>query len=232
MSSISDQFKGLPIGELISQPLLAAAQAQGKLAGVTEQFIKEVGLQNTETDKGKPPILKARTVEFDYDAVVEKKSSTGTGTAKDPKVETTTTTAEPRRMKVPLLAIVNTPSLSVKNVKIDFDMKVQSSTEHNDSTTVDVSTKASYSAWWSPVSVSMTASVGSKSENTRKTDNSARYTVHCEARDDGPPEGLMKVLDILGDAIKPTQPKGAAGSTSTTGGTGGTGATQTGSPSP
>jgi hypothetical protein len=49
----------------------------------------------------------------------------------------------------------------------------------------------------------MTASVGSKSRNTRKTDNSARYTVHCEARDDGAPEGLMKVLDILGDAIKP-----------------------------
>jgi hypothetical protein len=212
MSSISDQFKGLPIGELISQPLLAAAQAQGKLAGVTEQFIKEVGLQSYPDPAAPngPKILKARTVEFDYDAVVEKKSTSGTGATGDPKVETTTTTAEPRKMKVPLLAIVNTPSLSVKNVKIDFDMKVQSSTEHKDSVTANVSTKASYSAWWSPVSVSMTASVGSKSENTRKTDNSARYTVHCEARDDGPPEGLMKVLDILGDAIKPTQPTGAA----------------------
>ena len=222
MSSISDQFKGLPIGELISQPLLAAAQAQGKLAGVTEQFIKEVGLQSYPDPQGAhlPKILKARTVEFDYDAVVEKKSSTGTGTTADPKVETTTTTAEPRKMKVPLLAIVNTPSLSVKNVKIDFDMKVQSSTEHKDSTTANVSTKASYSAWWSPVSVSMTASVGSKSENTRKTDNSARYTVHCEARDDGPPEGLMKVLDILGDAIKPTPPStipaGASGTSGIT----------------
>ena len=221
MSSISDQFKGLPIGELISQPLLAAAQAQGKLAGVTEQFIKEVGLQSYPDPQGAhlPKILKARTVEFDYDAVVEKKSKTGTGAD---EVETTTTTAEPRRMKDPLLAIVNTPSLSVKNVKIDFDMKVQSSTEHKDSVTANVSTKASYSAWWSPVSVSMTASVGSKSENTRKTDNSARYTVHCEARDDGPPEGLMKVLDILGDAIKPTQPTSAAASTSGTGGSGGT----------
>lgn len=204
MSSISDQFKGLPIGELISQPLIAAAQAQGKLAGITEQFIKEVGLQDVGTDP-KKPILKARTVEFDYDAVVEKKSVDATT-----KAETTTTTTEPRKMKVPLLAIVNTPNLSVKDVKIDFDMKVQSSTEHTDSTTVNVSTKASYSAWWSPVSCSMTASVGSKSENTRKTDNSARYTVHCEARDDGPPEGLMKVLDILGDAIKPTQKDGAA----------------------
>jgi len=225
MSSISDQFKGLPIGELISQPLLAAAQAQGKLAGVTEQFIKEVGLQSypDPTDATKPPILKARTVEFDYDAVVEKKTKTGVGTAAE--AEITTTTAEPRRMKVPLLAIVNTPSLSVKNVKIDFDMKVQSSTEHKDSTTANVSTKASYSAWWSPVSVSMTASVGSKSENTRKTDNSARYTVHCEARDDGPPEGLSKVLDILGDAIKPTQPTGAAAPADTSGGTGAAGGT-------
>ena len=209
MAGIADQFKGLPIGELISQPLIAAAQAQGKLAGITEQFIKEVGLQNTGTATA--PILKARVVEFDYDAVVESKSTDTTT-----KIETTTTKAEPRKMKVPLLAIVNTPNLSVKEVKIDFDMKVQSSTEHNDSVTANIATKASYSACWSPVKCSMTASVGSKSENTRKTDNSARYTVHCEARDDGPPEGMMKVLDILGDAIKPTPPSTTTGSGSQT----------------
>tara|TARA_R100000152_G_C6746341_1_gene169918 strand:+ start:212 stop:850 length:639 start_codon:yes stop_codon:yes gene_type:complete len=203
MSSISDQFKGLPIGELIANPLIAAAQAQGKLAGITEQFIQEVGLQNMETDEDKPPILKARTVDFNYDAIVEKKTKDGDG------VETTTTIAEPRTMKVPLLAVVNTPNLSVKNVKIDFDMKVQSSTESKSTTDAKVSTKASYSAWWSPVSASMTASVANKTENTRKSDNSARYTVHCEARDDGAPEGLMKVLDILGDAIKPA-PEGGA----------------------
>lgn len=194
MAEIADQFKGLPIGELISQPLLAAAQAQGKLAGITENFIKEVGLEDVGTDP-KKPILKARTVDFHYDAVVE---------VKDDKGEVTATKVEPRHLKVPLLGIVNTPNLSVKDVTIDFDMKVSSSTEHNDSTSVKVDTSVKYASWWSPVSASMTASVGSKSSNTRKTDNSARYTVHCEARDDGPPEGLMKVLDILGDAIKPT----------------------------
>jgi len=199
MSSISDQFKGLPIGELIANPLIAAAQAQGKLAGITEQFIEEVGLEKDDTT-GK---LSARTVEFDYDAVVEHKST-------ENGVETTTTVAEPRTMKVPLLAIVNTPNLSVKDVKIDFDMKVQSTSESKSSTTANVTTKANYKAWWSPVSASVTASVGSKSENTRKTDNSARYTVHCEARDDGAPEGLMKVLDILGDAIKPAPQGGAS----------------------
>ena len=194
MAGIADQFKGLPIGELIANPLIAAAQAQGKLAGITQDFIKEVGLQDVGTDP-KNPVLKARTVDFAYDAVVEVKDAT-TGE--------TTTKVEPRHMQVPLLGIVNTPNLSVKDVKIDFDMKVQSSTEHHDSTSVKVDTSVKYKSWWSPVSASMTASVGSKSENTRKTDNSARYTVHCEARDDGAPEGLMKVLDILGDAIKPT----------------------------
>ena len=194
MAGIADQFKGLPIGELIANPLIAAAQAQGKLAGITQDFIKEVGLQDVGTDP-KNPVLKARTVDFAYDAVVEVKDAT-TGE--------TPTKVEPRHMQVPLLGIVNTPNLSVKDVKIDFDMKVQSSTEHHDSTSVKVDTSVKYKSWWSPVSASMTASVGSKSENTRKTDNSARYTVHCEARDDGAPEGLMKVLDILGDAIKPT----------------------------
>ena len=122
-------------------------------------------------------------------------------------------------MQVPLLGIVNTPNLSVKDVTIDFDMKVQSSTEHNDSTSVKVDTSVKYKSWWSPVSASMTASVGSKSSNTRKTDNSARYTVHCEAREDGPPEGLMKVLDILGDAIKPTPPSTTSAGASGTSGT-------------
>mgnify|MGYP003129984235 FL=1 len=199
MSSIADQFKGLPIGELIANPLVAAATAQGKLAAVTEQFIEEVGLEKSEDGKS----LKARTVNFDYDAVVEHKETADDGT------ETTTTVVEPRSMKVPLLSIVNTPALSVKNVTIDFDMKVATSTENKSETSASSEFSAKYKAWWSPVRPSFTASVANKSTNTRKSDNSARYTVHCEARDDGAPEGLMKVLDILGDAIKPTQSGGA-----------------------
>ena len=203
MSSIADQFKGLPIGELIANPLVAAATAQGKLAAVTEQFIEEVGLE-----KGDGDTLKARTVDFDYDAVVEQKETAEDGT------ETTTTVVEPRSMKVPLLSIVNTPALSVKNVTIDFDMKVQTSSENKSETSASSEFSAKYKAWWSPVRASFTASVANKSTNTRKSDNSARYTVHCEARDDGAPEGLMKVLDILGDAIKPTQQGGAGAASS------------------
>jgi len=45
--------------------------------------------------------------------------------------------------------------------------------------------------------------VASHSANTRKSDNSAKYDVRVLARDDGPPEGLMKLLDMLQTAITP-----------------------------
>jgi len=189
MAGIADQFKGLPMSDLIGQPLLAAAKAQGKLSTHTQQFINDVGL--TSDGNGGP--VSARSVDFGFKAPVAQ--SDGSTKLVDDK------------LSVPLLSILNVPNLSVKKATVDFTMEVKSSTVQTDSskTSVKVDTKASYSAWYSPVSVEMKASVSSdsKSESTRKTDNSAKYNVHVEARDDGPPEGLMKVLDVLNASIVP-----------------------------
>ena len=189
MAGIADQFKGLPMSDLISQPLLAAAKAQGQLAGITEQFIKDVGLNGTDTDG-----YSAREVDFAFNS---------------PETSTTGYTSLcANKLTVPMLAIVNVPNLSVKKATVDFTMEVKASSQNTSTsnTKASLNTKAKYSAWWSPVSVEMTAKVSTsnKHENVRKTDNSAKYDVHVEARDDGPPEGLMKVLDILGSAIVPT----------------------------
>lgn len=217
MARIADQFKGLPMDSLIGEPLMAAAKAQGQLANTTTKFIEDIGLQKVGTK------LVARTVDFNYDVPVEKEATLDPTIAGIPLTGANAVYAgagsppttgtyivhdiEKRNLKVPLLSIVNTPSLSVKNVTIDFDMTVKTSTASSSS--LDTSTKlgVSYSAWWSPVKANLSASVASKSSNTRKTDNSARYTVHVEARDDGAPEGLMKVLDILGNAITPQPTK-------------------------
>ena len=171
MASIADQFKGLPIGTLIAEPLLGAAKAQGQLAHTTEQFIKDIGLEDDGNGN-----LSARTVEFDYDAPIESKDDKGAITTK----------IENRKLKVPLLS-----------------MEVKSSTQDTSSVNTKTDLSVKYDNWWSPVKVDLKASVSTKSENIRKTDNSAKYTVHVEARDDGAPEGLMKVLDILGAAIQP-----------------------------
>ena len=216
MAKIADQFKGLPMESLIGEPLMAAAKAQGQLANTTEKFIDDIGLEDAGGGK-----LKARTVDFGYDVPVQREVPASVYAGSGPLSQTsgavyagtgvapTTGTfvvhgIEKRNLQVPLLAIVNTPALSVKNVTIDFDMTVKTSTASTSE--LDTSTKldVSYSAWWSPVKANLSASVSSKSTNTRKTDNSARYTVHVEARDDGAPEGLMKVLDILGNTIEGT----------------------------
>ena len=106
-----------------------------------------------------------------------------------------------------MLPLVPLPSLAITKADINFTMEVKSASKDTSSsdTTGNISTTASYKSWWSPVKCSMTASVttNKKSESVRSTDNSAKYDVHVEARDDGAPEGLMKVLDILNAAIIP-----------------------------
>ena len=204
MASIADQVKGLPIGTLIAEPLLGAAKAQGQLAHTTEQFIKDIGLEDDGNGK-----LKARTVEFDYDAPVQSKDANGA----------ITTSIEHRKLRVPLLSVIQTPNLGVKKATVDFDMEVKSSTQDTSSINTKTDLGVKYDNWWSPVKVNLNASISTKSENIRKTDNSAKYTVHVEARDDGAPEGLMKVLDILGAAIQPVPVSAGGGGGSSSGGT-------------
>ena len=178
--SISEQFKGLPMEDLIGAPLVAAANAQGKLANLTKDFITEVG-----TDNGK-----VKTVDFTYGKTLKKAPNSDDVEEVD------------KTLSVPLLAIVNVPSLSVKKVNIDFEMEVKQQTQQKSSLATDTTVNVKYSSFWSPVSASITGSVSTSKETTRKTDNSAKYSVHVEARDDGPPEGLAKVLNILAGLIQ------------------------------
>ena len=57
-NQIANQFSGLPIENLISAPLLAAAEGQKSLASTTAQFITEVGMD----DKGN-----TKSVTFNYE---------------------------------------------------------------------------------------------------------------------------------------------------------------------
>ena len=99
--SITEQFRGLPMEDLIGAPLIAAANAQGKLANLTKNFIEEVG-----TDQNG----KVKTVDFTYGKTLKKAPNSDDVEEVD------------KTLSVPLLAIVNIPSLSVKKVNIDWDI--------------------------------------------------------------------------------------------------------------
>ena len=178
------QFKGLPMEELIGGPLSAAAKAQTQLAGVTVDFINNVGLEGEEGNK------KARTVDFTYDRPITKQDGS--------------VSQEQSKLTVPLLSIINVPNLSIKEASVDFNMEVKSSTLDTNETSKSASVSASYKAFYSPFKASFTASVSSKDTSTRSTDNSAKYAVSVKAVDSGMPEGLSRVLDMLNSSIQPT----------------------------
>ena len=187
--NMSSQFGGLPMDQLIGGPLKAACSAQTLLAKASTDFIKDVGLDTT----GTTGVMSARTVDFSFNKPVQGADGT--------------TSMEKVDLQVPLLAIVNTPSLSVKEVDVNFTMEVKSSTSSKTTsdTKAELTAHAKYNAGLFSCDVTIHGSVANHSENSRKSDNSAKYDVKVIARDDGPPEGLMKVLDMLNYAIAPTQ---------------------------
>ena len=191
--SIASQFSALPMEDLIGGPLQAAATAQGKLASITSDFITSVGLEDTGGGK-----LAARTVDFKYQKPVKSsKTDAKTGAVTD------TWSKQDMNLQVPLLSIVKSPNLQVKEVDITFDMEVKASTASQTTSAQDAKVSASWKGWGAKVSFQ--GSVSNKQESQRSSDTSAKYHVEVKAQDDGAPEGLMKVLDILGESIQPSQ---------------------------
>ena len=188
--SVASQFSALPMESLIGGPLQAAATAQGTLASITSDFITNVGLQ----DDGQGN-LSARTVAFNYDKPVKTSATDADGNVTD------TWDVKPLSLNVPLLSIVKAPNLQVKEVNVTFDMEVKASSASQTSAQQDASVNASWKGWGAKVSFQ--GSVSNKQESQRSSDTSAKYHVEVKAQDDGAPEGLMKVLDILGEAIQP-----------------------------
>jgi hypothetical protein len=182
--TIAENFRGLPMGDLVGAPLMAACEAQVRLAQATSDFIRNVGFEET-TDANGNVISKTRTSSFNFSRPVQQPD----GTWVDEAVE----------MNVPLLSIVKVPALSVQNVDITFDMEVKTASTDKSSLDLNASVEASWSGFGAKVAV--TGSVASHKENTRSSDNSAKYHVNVQARDNGMPEGLARVMDILQTAV-------------------------------
>ena len=186
--NVAEQFNGLPMEDLIAGPLMAACDAQVKLAKSEVQFIQEVGLVQDVDKDGKPVgPMRTREVSFTSTRPVTK----GDGTIGEETTE----------MQVPLLAVVPVPALMIDTVDINFEMEVKSSfkTEQN----TDYKAAIDISAGWGPFSVKIHGEVASHSAQTRTSDNSAKYSVRVLAKQAPVPEGLMKVLDYMVKSCEP-----------------------------
>ncbi|KAF1705708.1 DUF2589 domain-containing protein [Pseudoxanthomonas suwonensis] len=195
--NMSSQFKGLPMGDLIGGPLTAACDSQIKLANATADFIRVVGfLPPASPDPNDPyAVGGTRTALFRFKRPVDNPDPANGGAIAEEEVE----------LEVPLLSIVKVPSLSIQSVDITFDMEVKSSFSAKESTDASATMNAEMRVGWGIFSakVNIQGSVATHKENTRSSDNSAKYHVEVRAQDTGMPEGLARVLDILQTAAAP-----------------------------
>lgn len=201
--SMAEQFRGLPMQDLIGGPLMAAADAQVRLANTTSTFIQQVGFVPPAgaqpgpdgTIAYDPSTFQVRTAAFKFSRPLAGAAPATDGTIPTEVVE----------LAVPLLAIVKVPSLAIDTVDITFDMEVKNSETSKDSSSTNVSGAVDASAGWGPfaVKVHIEGSVATAKENTRSTDQSAKYHVEVRASDKGMPEGLARVLDMMNSAIAP-----------------------------
>ena len=187
MAGIADQFAGLPIEDLIVSPMIGMAKGQAKLNEVTWDYINEVAFVKDKDGKAT-----ARSLDVEMNRVM---TDGTTGEQSLQKIYS----------KVPMLPLVPLPSLAITKADINFTMEVKSSDMSKSSTDASVSSTVSggYKGWGFSAKFSVTGKVATHKENTRSTDNSAKYEVNVHAEQLPATEGMLKLSDYLTEMLEP-----------------------------
>ncbi len=181
-NSVANNFSGLPIAELIAAPLTAACDSQKRLAQSAFEFMTEIGYVDA---KSQAP----RMLSFDLERPVEGAPA-------------------PQKIKVnaPFLGLVPLPALLIDDVQIDFQMEVTATdtTTEKRNSSLDTTVNSNFRfGCFAKGSVNDNGKISSSRENTRSTNQTAKYQVHVSARQQQPTEGMSKLMDIMAACIEP-----------------------------
>ena len=148
--AIADQFKGLPIEDLIVQPLVGMAKGQAQLNDVTWRYISEVAFEKDETTKKS----KTRFLDVQLNRYV---TNPDTGVQELQQINS----------MVPMLPLVPLPSLAITSADVEFTMEVQQSETSKDTSSSEASLDAEASGgfWGMKYSVKMEPSIVQQATN-------------------------------------------------------------------
>lgn len=184
-SLIGSVINALPMDRMIAGPLQAMVQAQVTASKSYADFLMQVCVQDG----------KAVAIQFDYDETIVDEQGEYKGVVS-------------KTMKVPLVAAITHPNISIEEVNVEFELVINQMSE--DVSSKDMNAEASGSLGWGPFKLNVKGSVSHKSTQTRKTDTRARYAFNTTLKRQEPPEAMMRVIDFLTDAAtKPTVVKTA-----------------------
>jgi hypothetical protein len=174
-------LNALPLDKMIGGPLQAMIKAQIQASKAYADFLLQICIKDG----------KAVSVQFDYDETIVDEKGVYQGTIQ-------------KTMRIPLLAAISHPNICIEEGTIDFEMEISQSEESHSSTEAEATMEASLG--FGPFKVSMKGRASHKSEQTRKSDTRAKYSIHTAIKRQDPPEALMRVIEFLTDsATKPIQ---------------------------
>jgi len=202
----------MEIDTIISAPLVAASNAHTQLCQTTRDFIDSCMIIDTNEETRTPQVI-----EFQYERYTTSQEyqfedddgnviHTGTESSLDDnnidsntwtsKVATGNTIAEVLSgitLRVPLICILTIPSLGIDNVSVEMTVEVNEVTETTSQPSNTLQRTPSI----------FKGQLSSTNKSSRKTNNSSSFTVSIQAKQQPPPEGLSRLLDMLNDQIAP-----------------------------
>lgn len=168
--------------KFIAGPLIAATDAQAQASFNVIDHCRKIGF---EAD-GDNPTGKVRYVDFVYEEKTGKV---------DPNTGTEITIK--KDIKVPLLSMVQIPTLRIETLDIDFNVKLNSvrSKDVSSDFKVDLSGKAG----WGPISMKVSGAYQRTSTQGVRVQKQYTMNVKVKATQDEIPAGLEKILNLLSD---------------------------------
>ena len=184
-------LQAIPFSSMIGGPLKACIEAQAMAAKTSWEFIQEVGL-NTDPETGEK---KAVNVSFSF-----------------------IQNGREAQLNVPLLTIVPIPYIAIHSVDINFKANISAASssvnETASSEAIDAGADITAGLKIGPfhMDAKLNANYSSKKDSraTEESKYSVEYTmdVAVKAGQDSMPAGLAKVLELLGNSLDVSDPKG------------------------
>jgi len=185
--AITDDFAGLPLGLLVSQPIIEVAKGQAELCNVYLDQLFKLAFK-TMPDPTKDEAVEARVIKFKLNRYIV---DANTGSTKPMPVE----------VEAPLLSLVPVPAFTMDEATVKFTMEVKESTADKVTEGSETSFESGFSSWG--FSSSISGKVTTSAENTRSSDKTAKYEIYARAAQQPAAEGMAKLTSLFASVIEP-----------------------------
>lgn len=184
--AIAEEFAGLPLGQLIAQPLVEVAKGQAALCEVYLSYLFKMAYKDSKVN-GETNLL---TFTLNRQIVSENGDSK----------------LQPISIQAPLLSLVPVPAFIMDEATVRFNMEIKEQTLSKNTGTEEVESSFGSNFWGCHANI--TGKVSASQENTRSSDHSAKYEIYARAVQQAPSEGMEKLTSIFASVIEPISTSG------------------------